>query len=381
MEITTYSSIWFRDKSIPVIRARDLANSHTFSLATPVIDTKALKAREQYPKAWEILMNQVQLFKIGSEIFCRDGSELHPLSDKPFLERLLVDGIDFKSGDKDITMPQKFADLMLAKPPKEIPEVDFVAQFPVVTQSGHILSKGCKEGVLCLYGGPPLVVPEKPTEEEAKAALLLIADEFMGELPFDPPYHRNRAIAALLQSFVRPVINGATPLYMFTAPKGGTGKSLLAKCIAQILSGDDGHEVDFEKSKREREEEVVTALNESAVAIIIDNVDKPIKWAFLDKLLTSQVHRPRQKYTHRTKTLQNQALWMLTANAPKVFEDTARRTIEIHMDAKMENPRDRQGFKHNLETWVPEHRKELLEACITVVAYWVSLGGPIYDVP
>jgi len=64
-----------------------------------------------------------------------------------------------------------------------------------------------------------------------------LLDSLLGDFPFADQASRANALALLLLPFVRPLIDGPTPLHLIEAAKPGTGKGLLADVVHAIATG------------------------------------------------------------------------------------------------------------------------------------------------
>jgi hypothetical protein len=75
-------------------------------------------------------------------------------------------------------------------------------------------------------------------------------------------------------------------------------------------------------------------------------------------------------------------VWIVTANNPQLSREMARRTIEIRMDAGVENPEYRTNFRHpDLKRWCLKNRPLLVWAALTLVQSWLSAGSPMANRP
>jgi hypothetical protein len=69
--------------------------------------------------------------------------------------------------------------------------------------------------------------------------------------------------------------------------------------------------------------------------------------------------------------------WLVTANNPVFSREIARRVVRTRLDAKVDRPWERKGFRHaNLLAWVREHRGEIVAAVLILVQAWVAAGKP-----
>ena len=72
----------------------------------------------------------------------------------------------------------------------------------------------------------------------------------------------------------------------------------------------------------------------------------------------------------------NNATWLATGNNVEMSDEMNRRTVLIRLDAGVEAPEERSGFKHRLPAWAVEHRRDLVSACLSIVMLWVDAGKP-----
>ena len=70
-------------------------------------------------------------------------------------------------------------------------------------------------------------------------------------------------------------------------------------------------------------------------------------------------------------------LWVATGNNPEFSNEMARRLVRIRLDARVDQPWRRSGFRHpNLMEWVRTNRARLVVACLTLCRAWVAAGMP-----
>ena len=75
-------------------------------------------------------------------------------------------------------------------------------------------------------------------------------------------------------------------------------------------------------------------------------------------------------------TLPNKTVWVATGNNPRLSGEIMRRSVRIRMDAGVEHPEDREGFRHDdLDAWVEAHRGELVWAALTLARAWIVAGA------
>src|SRR5262249_27499339 len=69
--------------------------------------------------------------------------------------------------------------------------------------------------------------------------------------------------------------------------------------------------------------------------------------------------------------------WIATGNNPQMSDEIARRSIRIRLDANIDQPWGRVGYRHSdLRGWASEHRGELVWAALTLARSWIAAGRP-----
>jgi hypothetical protein len=128
----------------------------------------------------------------------------------------------------------------------------------------------------------------------------------------------------------------------------------------------------------EKDEEMrkrITALMlEGDAAVCIDNITHRIALPSLDAVLTSTTWKDRLLSTNTTISAPARAVWWATGNNLDLGGDLSRRSLHVRLESKLENPEERDGFRHpDLIGWVTENRKRLVPAALTILrAYMIS---------
>ena len=69
--------------------------------------------------------------------------------------------------------------------------------------------------------------------------------------------------------------------------------------------------------------------------------------------------------------------WLASGNNPSLSRELARRTVVIKLDANVERPWQRTGFRiPSLVRWGLDHRPDLLHAGLVLCRAWVAAGRP-----
>jgi hypothetical protein len=265
------------------------------------------------------------------------------------------------------------------------PPLDSIIEFPVLRPDGTLIEAPGYDPVTRLYYAPveALQIPpiaEQPTIEEIVNALALI-DEVIGEFPYQDEASHANAIGLLLTPIIRQSIQGHVPLALIDATRPGTGKSLLAETVALIATGRKSAMMAAPYDDDEWRKRIASTLSEGATIITIDNIKARLQAASLDLALTSHTFKERILGESRNGVYAQRATWMATGNNIQLGGDLPRRCYWIRMDARSATPWTRGGFKHDLETWVPAHRGEIIAALLTLARAWYVAGCPPAPTP
>lgn len=258
---------------------------------------------------------------------------------------------------------------------KPFPSLTGFAQTPVFLPGGRLLDQEGYDsgtGLLLQLGKLQGIRTDLSTEEALK-----VLDDVYGDFPYaDSDAGRAHTLAATLQPFVRPMIDGPTPMALVDAPTRGTGKGLLVEVIAIITTGQHADVMHLPREGDELEKRITATVMAGYPIMLLDNVtrlDQPALMAFL----TSTMWRGRRLGKSEMVTLLNMTLCIATGNNVELVDEMVRRVYPIRLDAGVDRPEERTGFKHgNLSIYVRENRSNLVSACLSLVQRWVDAGMP-----
>jgi hypothetical protein len=271
---------------------------------------------------------------------------------------------------------------MLVQQSPPLPLLTGVTQVPVFSATGILQqTQGYSPDTGRFYDPRGLVipaVPASPTPAQIRAALMLVAEELIGDFPFVAASHLAHALAIALLPFGRDFIDGPTPLHLFDKPIQGTGATLLAKVL---LSPAVGHSVlirTLPGNEEECRKALTAALMPMPQALIFDNLSGRIDSANLSSVLTTTTWSDRVLGSSNNISVPVKAAFAATANNVQLSGELARRTVPIRLDAKMDMPWQRKGdFKHSLPLWAIEQRGPLVAALLTLWSAWLAEGRPV----
>jgi hypothetical protein len=192
------------------------------------------------------------------------------------------------------------------------------------------------------------------------------------------------AWAALLRPFVRPLIDGPTPLHLIEAPRSGTGKTLLAQALmvpALCRRELEPMTVDCEES--EVRKRLTGSLRDSPTAVLMGNLGqgRRLESSSLAAALTTGTWKDRLLRSPKMVSLPVRCVWLATSNNPALSDELARRTVACRIDAGVACPPMRSGYRYpELLDWARANRPALVGAVLTIVRAWLAAGCPGADV-
>ncbi|HUP82359.1 MAG TPA: primase-helicase zinc-binding domain-containing protein, partial [Pirellula sp.] len=255
-----------------------------------------------------------------------------------------------------------------------------VTQTPTIRPDGTILQDPGYDQATGLFYRPNddfPKVPESPTAEDAQRACASLF-EVVSDFPFESDSDKSAWLAMLLTMICRSCISGCTPLFAISATCPGSGKGLLADVTAQIAYGRAVSKKEFQKSDEELSKFIATILYESEPCHIFDNIDRPLRGAPLDAVLTTPMWKDRLLgQTKSTGDMLARTIWVATGNNISYGSDTARRVLPIRLSPNDETPEKRTEFIHkDLLSWVKSERPRLVCDALTIIRAFFVAGCP-----
>ncbi|GLI36175.1 hypothetical protein [Desulforhabdus amnigena] len=259
-----------------------------------------------------------------------------------------------------------------------LPRLTGIITAPTITPEGRVIDQEGHDEETGLYLDFPdpegrwRAIPEKPTETELKAAAETVWKPF--ELfPFVDPVARGSMLAGILTATTRPLLPTA-PGCLLTAPSAGSGKTLLALCLA-ALAGQEPEVYPRAKDDDELRKRFLAAFRGGAGCIIFDNLSGHFESDTLCAVSTTGTITDRILGESSTLTVPANALIVLTGNNVSLVGDLGRRFISVRIDPQMQTPWQRSFPFDPLED-CRTHRLELIRAGLMLLKGFLASGAP-----
>lgn len=290
--------------------------------------------------------------------------------DKRMLKARLARVANFISvdanGTKQAQPPSYILDDMMVATNPPLPLLKGIIHAPIYSAEGVISTEPAYQPETGYFYHPAknLHVPQVPVEPSAAdiaQAKVLIFSELMVDFPFVEDADAAHAAAIMIQPFVRPMINGPTPLYIIESPLPGTGKDLLAEAANIPALGWAFASMTEGEGEGEWRKRITAQLLQGKQIVVIGNLRSRLDSAALSAALTLPIWEDRVLGVSQIAAIPISCMWLATGNNPSLSLEIARRTVSIRIDAGVEKPWQRADFKHpDLRSWAMENRGELI---------------------
>jgi DNA polymerase family A/Domain of unknown function (DUF3854) len=225
-----------------------------------------------------------------------------------------------------------------------------------------------------------LSVPLEPTRADTDAAVELLLEEWLGDMPFHRRADRANALALVLTPFIR----GSVPLVPLCVVSGlqmGVGKNLLADCLAVLATGRAALPLPYVQDEDETRKQITSAFRSGADLFVFDEAHE-IEGKQFARAITSVTYTDRILGVSTMVEFPNQVTWVSLGNQVTVNSDMSRRVYFVNLRPSAANPQDREGsaFRHpELRDWTRANRPELAGAVLTLVRSWYAAGCPAFS--
>jgi putative DNA primase/helicase len=223
-------------------------------------------------------------------------------------------------------------------------------------------------------------IPAVPNRDQAGEALRWIRGVFH-QFPWKEPASESAFLSHILTEAARLTID-CSPMFFYTAPSPGTGKSILSKMASTIVHGTVPALRAWVSDGDELRKVLFAALLAGDRSLLFDNVPAGFKTRApeLCGFITAETYNGRKLGESESHSVPNRAVLSATGNNIEPVGDMARRSIVVRLDANTERLRERRFEIENLQEYVLSHRPELLVHALTIIKAYHATGG-MKDMP
>ena len=258
-----------------------------------------------------------------------------------------------------------------------------IAEAPTLRPDGSVLQDNGydpKSAMFVELRGNFPTVPDNPTREDAQRALTKLRHVVRG-IMFDgktstndntPTDAESVWLAAALTSVIRGAIPTA-PMFGFSAPTKGSGKTLAADLVGIIATGNDVPAMSIPDSEEEIRKTLFASLLAGDEVVLLDNVKAgvPLRSDALNAILTKSSYEGRVLGASTILTVPVVTTFLASGNNFSVDEDLRRRTLVCYIDPRVENP-DQRRYDWDARVETRANRPELVTAVLTIIRAFLS---------
>ena len=151
----------------------------------------------------------------------------------------------------------------------------------------------------------------------------------------------------------------------------------MVDAISTILTGTGTLVMTESRDDEEWRKRITAKLRQIPTIVLIDNLRSKLDSSALAAALTAPFWEDRILGVSETIRLPIRCVWIATGNNPEFSNEMARRQVRIRLDARVDQPWRREGFRHpDLMVWVRANRARLVAACLTLCRAWIDAGRP-----
>ncbi len=257
-----------------------------------------------------------------------------------------------------------------------LPELQAIVEAPTIRPDGTLLqSPGYDAALGILYwpSGEFPTIPEAPTQDDARATYAELCDVVRG-FEFASPEAQATWVAAALTGLVRPALRTA-PLFAFSAPVMGAGKTLAADLVSIIATGHEPAVMSQGHNPEEDAKQLLAVLMRGDLIVQIDNCEHPIEGDALCAILTSPSYQGRILGRSEMVTVPTNALFLATGNNMQFKGDMSTRALLCRIVPEDERPEERK-FDWDARVETRELRPKLIKAALTIIRAYHVAGCP-----
>jgi len=254
-----------------------------------------------------------------------------------------------------------------------LPELAGTITAPTLRRDGSLLDQPGFDpatGLLLRPGDWPHI-PERPSLAEVEAVWQTLWLPF-SEFPYVNDDDRAVAVSAILTALVRRTLPLA-PAFSFDAPVAGSGKTLLATCIAELCGSEPN--IVPECDEEEIRKRLLSVLMDGTPVLLLDNIKGTFKSSALEAFLTARYYADRVLGASRLARLPTNILLLISGNNFLPAGDLWRRILTCRIDPRVEDVHMR-SFERDAVGHVRTHRQAMVAAGMTILRGFIAAGSP-----
>jgi hypothetical protein len=326
-----------------------------------------------------------RLFCYGGALAKVDGASTVPLSPGMLLDIVSETAATYSVNAKGEANPEwpdsKTMSALFSRASRFSP-LERVVQTPFVRPDGTVCSDPGYDVPTATFAAlrddvVGLTVPESPTPADVQAAVALLLDDWLGDMPWRTQASRAGALALILTPFIRGLVP-LVPQAVVSAKQMGSGKNLLGDCLSILWTGQAMDPLPYNDTDEETRKTITSVFRGGSEVVCFDEAHEVGSKA-LARAITAVNYSDRVLGVSEMCKYPNRVTWMSLGNGVVVNGDMGRRVHFIELWPAVANPQDRDPdeFRHSdLREWTEQNRAALVRAALVLVRAWFAAGCP-----
>ena len=209
---------------------------------------------------------------------------------------------------------------------------------------------------------------------DVEEAVMRIED-LVGQFPYAGGADRACAYGLLIGQVLK--VEWPSPILEVSKPASHTGATKMCQSFACLADGVYLATITAAAREEETDKRLITQLKTGRPSILIDNVSRKFSSDIVASGMTSKHIGGRLLGRNETASVLTTALQIyITGVNEMLSRDMINRSISVRIDAKVEHPEERGGFRHELPSDAMDNRQYYFSAALSLVQRWIDAGRP-----
>jgi hypothetical protein len=269
-------------------------------------------------------------------------------------------------------LPRPFVDALMQLSPSVIPIARAINTAPLVSMSGSVIDGvGLDRNWGLVHRIDPLLracVPANlPTEEDVRAALTYLFDEWLVDVALD---RIGKSIAIMLaMTLIERTLLPERPAFFVTAGQRGGGKTTLVNMITLAVLGRRAAAAGWSHVPEERKKALFSYLRQGVACLAWDNISRgsAISCPHIEAALTASEISDRVLGLSHVETVPSTTVQIFTGNSIAPRGDMASRSFMLALNVDRPDPENRAFTHADPLAWTKINRAKIVRALYTLL--------------
>jgi hypothetical protein len=213
----------------------------------------------------------------------------------------------------------------------------------------------------------PVSHPTPPAEQDVRAALNYLLDEWLVDVAIDRP---GKCVAIMLaMTLIERALLPERPAFFVTAGQRGGGKTTLVIMTTLAVLGRRAAAAGWSDNSEERKKALFSYLRQGVACLAWDNINRgsAISCPHIEAALTASEISDRVLGVSRVETVPSTTVQIFTGNSITPRGDMASRSLMLALNVDRPDPENRAFAHADPLAWTQANRPKILRALYTIL--------------